>query len=726
MEVVGDDMVMKKNGDNFFFQRCNPVTGKSEWKVENEDDYDYFKDIARSSYADMLHDTERNHLYYEGIKLAVKHIHNQGKVAKVLDIGTGTGLLSMMAAKAGAEVINAIEMFTPMAKVARRIVKANGFSHINIINKHSTEVKFGEDIKEKCNIIITELFDTELIGEGALGSYQHAHENFMEEGCVAVPHRALVYAQVVQSELMSSWNELKPISCRLPSSDGNNPADEVRIEPDPQMSNGIGLSTVHDIQMTQITRDDFVEVSAPVKIFEFDWSSRSLCTTSKRECLKLQAETNGRAEVVLSWWDLEMFQNSDIVLSTSPKWLHPDPDNMQWRDHWIQSIYFLPNAVQLKKHDHFMLKAFHDDYTMWFEAYEADRGCEEAETIILPMCSYPPRALLSRPRMGMINDAERNQVLVASLDAIASPSKRTALCLGDFSLLPLLLAKCGKFEGRVIAHERSKIAQRGLYNMSRHNRIDAHRITFIYADTLESLSEKLHGEKIDMLVSEPFFFSSHLPWHNLYFWYARTHLAPQLTADCSVMPYRAHLCACALSLRDLWKIRAPVGRVENFDISLMDAMIDRALERREHYEAEPHHLWEYPNKLLTASRRIITFDFSAPVPDHVMSCEGRIPFAPRPSPSSSSTNDFPARHCHAVALWLEYDLTPDAAHKLSTGLLGAGEPDAAPEWSKHHKQAVYFLKHPFDVTDNPNEACINYKIDFHPQHGDVITDFDIN
>ena len=33
-----------------------------------------------------------------------------------------------------------------MAKIAKRIVKKNGFPQINIINKHSQEVKFGEDI----------------------------------------------------------------------------------------------------------------------------------------------------------------------------------------------------------------------------------------------------------------------------------------------------------------------------------------------------------------------------------------------------------------------------------------------------------------------------------------------------------------------------------------------------------------------------------------------------
>lgn len=36
------------------------------------------------------------------------------------------------------------------------------------------------DMETKANILITELFDTELIGEGALPSYEHAHQNLVQ------------------------------------------------------------------------------------------------------------------------------------------------------------------------------------------------------------------------------------------------------------------------------------------------------------------------------------------------------------------------------------------------------------------------------------------------------------------------------------------------------------------------------------------------------------------
>lgn len=38
----------------------------------------------------------------------------------------------------------------------------------------------GKDMPQKANILVTEVFDTELIGEGALGTYSHALKNLLE------------------------------------------------------------------------------------------------------------------------------------------------------------------------------------------------------------------------------------------------------------------------------------------------------------------------------------------------------------------------------------------------------------------------------------------------------------------------------------------------------------------------------------------------------------------
>ena len=38
----------------------------------------------------------------------------------------------------------------------------------------------GGDLEQRANILVTEVFDTELIGEGAIGTFHHAHEHLLE------------------------------------------------------------------------------------------------------------------------------------------------------------------------------------------------------------------------------------------------------------------------------------------------------------------------------------------------------------------------------------------------------------------------------------------------------------------------------------------------------------------------------------------------------------------
>ena len=67
-----------------------------------------------------------------------------------------------------------------MVKIARQVIARNGFTDIiRIVAKRSTEMT-EEDMPTKANILVTEVFDTELIGEGALVTFAHAHQHLLE------------------------------------------------------------------------------------------------------------------------------------------------------------------------------------------------------------------------------------------------------------------------------------------------------------------------------------------------------------------------------------------------------------------------------------------------------------------------------------------------------------------------------------------------------------------
>lgn len=78
---------------------------------------------------------------------------------------------------------------------------------------------------------------------------------------------------------------------------------------------------------------------------------------------------------------------------------------------------------------------------------------------------------------------------------------------------------------------------------------------------------------MNLLLGEPFFQTSILPWDNIYYLYARSELSSLLSDDCIVMPAFASIKAIAVEFKDLHKIRAPVGVCEGLCLDALDKLV---------------------------------------------------------------------------------------------------------------------------------------------------------
>ena len=140
---------------------------------------------------DMLEDQNRMTAYSDAVRLNPDSF--KGKV--VLDVGTGSGVLAMWAAQAGAKKVYAVEA-THMAVQARKIVAANGLSDVvEVIQGSMEEV----ELPEKVDVIISEWMGYFLLRESMFDSVLCARDKWMKPGGAMFPSHAKMYLSAIKS-----------------------------------------------------------------------------------------------------------------------------------------------------------------------------------------------------------------------------------------------------------------------------------------------------------------------------------------------------------------------------------------------------------------------------------------------------------------------------------------------------------------------------------------------
>jgi type III protein arginine methyltransferase len=146
----------------------------------------------------MMADGPRNEAYEAAIRRAVT------PGALVLDIGTGAGLLSMMSARAGARQVVTCEMTPPVAEKARRIVAANGLAdRITVHGKRSDELNVGVELPAKADVLVSEIFESDLLGEGVLPSLEDARARLVKPDARIIPQAASIMVALAGGEALA-------------------------------------------------------------------------------------------------------------------------------------------------------------------------------------------------------------------------------------------------------------------------------------------------------------------------------------------------------------------------------------------------------------------------------------------------------------------------------------------------------------------------------------------
>ena len=277
---------------------------------------------------EMLNDEERNSAFERALSKAIT------PYTTVLDIGSGSGLLAMMAARAGAKLTISCEMITPIAELAQYTVTHNGYADkVVILDKKSTDLRIGVDMMERADLLVTEIVDCGLLGEGIISSITHARGNLLKEGARIIPKTASIIAAVVESKQLRKLNY----------------ADKAA---------GFDVSPINQYATAgyfpvRSGAFNYVPLAEPFEVFRFDFTQGVIASGSR--LISVPVKRGGVCHAILFWFDMQL--DDEISISNRPG----------SSTHWEQALQCLDRDVSVRAGATLTVCAEHDCSTVSFK-----------------------------------------------------------------------------------------------------------------------------------------------------------------------------------------------------------------------------------------------------------------------------------------------------------------------------------------------------------------------
>lgn len=263
---------------------------------------------------DMLKDTVRTRAYQSAI-MNNPHLF---KDKVVLDVGCGTGILSMFAAKAGAKAVYGIEC-SSIAVQAKQIVADNHLSSkVTIIHGKVEEVTLPVD---KVDIIISEWMGYFLLYESMLDTVIWARDKWLVEGGIMMPDTATLSVCAIEDgqyrhEKIDFWDNVY----------------------------GFNMRVIKDLAMVE----PLVDVVEPKQIATNSCLLRTfdICTMRKEDAtftapFSIRASRNDYVHALVGYFDVSFKAcHKPVAFSTSPN---------ARSTHWKQTVFYLEDTLTVSE-----------------------------------------------------------------------------------------------------------------------------------------------------------------------------------------------------------------------------------------------------------------------------------------------------------------------------------------------------------------------------------------
>lgn len=232
----------------------------------------------------MLRDTERTGAYVSALRSLV------GAGTVVLDIGTGSGVLALEAARLGAKHVYAVEP-DDVIQVARELAEVNGLGErITFLQGLAADV----ELPERAHVIVSDLRGALPLYEGHIPSIVDARTRLLVPGGTLVPRRDVVFAAV--AEATDAWTQRMSVW---------EPEDGLDLGPARRMAaNEIWKLGEHQARL--------LGPSEVVAVLDY----ADVTETSVAARVELPIERRGTAHALCLWFDAELVEG--IGYSNAP------------------------------------------------------------------------------------------------------------------------------------------------------------------------------------------------------------------------------------------------------------------------------------------------------------------------------------------------------------------------------------------------------------------------